>query len=787
VIGAARKIGMHIWLASWLVGLAAPLDAAAAPPPPRSPAAKQPAALQVQPGAKKPAGKQAPPEKIPVVEQGPPTAETESARAARLAADVTISRDAYGVPHVDGRTDEAALFGFAYAQAEDYFWQVEDNYILCQGRYAEVHGARGLNSDLLNRAFEIVPQSKTAFAGLAPQLRTLCEAFVAGLNFYLATHPETKPRLIERFEPWQVLAYGRHMILELSFRRTGLSNTYLPRAHDLIWAASGSNGWAIAPAKTANGHAMLLANPHLPWFGFSQMFEAHVRSAESWNFTGAATYGSPILSLGHNEHLGWTLTTNEPDIADVWRLKFDDPAQPLNYRYGEGYRTAVEWHETIGVLTPGGIHQRGYTLRKSHYGPVVAKEDDHTFLAARIAGTDNTLMLRQSLNMMRAGTLAEFRAALEMQQLTLMNILYADQAGNIYYLYNGLVPRRDPALDWAQPLDGADPRAQWQGIHPIAELPQLLNPASGYLQNCNSSPFTTCDEGNPDRASFPRYLADDADDDKRRAKRSREILSEMQAVTFADVEQGAFDTTVYWAKHELPKYAEEFARLQAADPKLAAEVEPYVSHLMKWDCRITASSTAATLCDAWYTELYGRDYPGETMRRRYEGDPERQFRALAKAAGQLKSVHGTWRVRWADLFRMQRHTETADLIELPFSDREPSLSCLAGPGPMGIVFTQYYAPSLRIPFFKNLKNRYALIGPTYLAVYEFGPKVRGASAAYFGASGDPASPHFQDQAELISACKLKPELFDWQEIAAAAREKYHPGERRAAAEKAQGG
>ncbi len=538
-------IRVNVLLAFW-AGLAATLIAAAPPlataDPPLAVVASPPLAPPVEPDADR--------------------REAERAEWERLAAQVTIYRDAYGVPHVDGRTDEAALFGFAYAQAEDYFWQIEDNYILALGRYAEAHGSRGLNSDLLNRAFEIVPRAQAALTLLDPESKSLCTAFAGGLNYYLATHPETKPRLITHFEPWHVLAYGRHITLELCFRRTGLSNTYLPRAHDRIWAASGSNGWAIAPGKTKSGHALLLANPHLPWFGFSQLLEAHVRSGGGWNFTGATTYGSPVLILGHNEHLGWTLTTNEPDIADLWRVTFDDPEHPLNYRYGDGYRTAVEWHETIGVQGPAGVHQRTYTLRKTHYGPIVAQDDDKQFLAARIAGMENTQMMRQSLKMMRSRSFDEFRQALDMQQFSLMNIVYADRGGNIFYLYNGLVPRRDDSFDRTGPLDGADPRTEWNGLHTVAELPQLFNPADGYVQNCNSSPFTTCSQDNPDRAQFPRYLAEDADDDKRRAQRSRQMLDSMHDVTLDGLREAAFDTTVYWAKEELPKYAALLEKLK---------------------------------------------------------------------------------------------------------------------------------------------------------------------------------------------------------------------------------
>jgi penicillin amidase len=700
----------------------------------------------------------------------------EEADARRLASGVTIYRDGYGVPHIHGPTDRHVMFGYAYAQAEDFFWQVEDTYILSLGRYSEVHGHLGLNSDLLNRAFEVVPKSRAAYRQLEPEYQALCSAFTLGLNYYLATHPETKPRLITRFEPWHVLAYGRQVLLELCFRYTRLSHNYLPRSHKLIWTAAGSNGWAIAPQRTASGHAMLFVNPHLPWFGFSQMYEAHLKSDEGWSFSGATMYGNCVPTLGHNEFLGWTYTTNEPDIADVWRVTFDDPQHPLRYRYGEGYREATEWTETIKIKSGDKLKNRVVKLRKTHHGPIVASEDDEHQLAACIAGLDSVRMLRQQMELVRSRNLEQFKRGLAMQQFPIMNVIYADQAGNIMLLYNGLVPRRDPQFNWSLPVDGADPRTEWNGLHTVDELPQVLNPSDGYVQNCNSSPFTTCDRDNPNPADFPPYMVEDAGEDKRRAKRSRQILRGLESLTFEEMRKLAYDTTLYWPQEYLPEYARRFEALRASDPALAAKVEPYLSHLLEWDCSVTPESTQATLCEAWYEELYGMEYPAETLLPQYVDRPDRQFEALVAAAGKLEARHGDWRVPWASLFRAQRKPEMVDLVQLAFDDNKPSLPTLAAPGPLGVVFTQYYSPSINIPFVLSMNKRYGLVGTSYMAVYEFGPKVRSASVLNFGQSGDPKSPHFLDQARLLSERKLKPDLFDWPQVIAGARLVYHPGE-----------
>ncbi len=707
--------------------------------------------------------------------------ESPSVDAGKLAQQVTIHRDPYGVPHIFGRNDESTFFGFGYAQAEDFFWQVEDVYIMALGRYAEVHGPKGLNSDLLNRAFEIVPRSQRDFAALDATTQNLYAAFVEGINFYLETHPEVQPRLIHHFEPWHVLAYFRHVALELSFRFTGLSDDYLPRRNPHIWAATGSNGWVLSGKRTASGAPMLLANPHMPSFGFAQLAEAHLRSAggdngKAWNFIGAGFYGCPTLVLGHNQRLGWTLVTNQPDIADTWQVRFSDPATPLAYEYNNGYRTAESWKETIRVRKTRGMEERLLEFRKTHHGPIVAQGDDNTMLAAKISGIFEAVPLRQSLQMMRAGNLAEFRQALSMMQILYMNVLYGDCDGNILYVYTGRVPRRNPKFDWSKPVDGSDPATEWLGYHSLDELPQVLNPAAGFVQNCNSTPLITTDGDNPRLEDFPSYMIGDAQMRRRRALRSLEILRSMNDITFEQWQASAFDTEIYWAKQELPRYAEHFQTLQRENPKLAKRVQPYLEHLLAWNARITADSTAATLCNAWYEQLYGPGYPGETLRKRYLGKPTKQLEALARAAERLQAMHGDWRVAYGEVYRSQRKNRLADVVNARFDDDAPSLPSLGGHGPMGTILTQYYTPSIEIPWVISQRRRYGLIGTSYLGVYEFTPQgVRGASLVAYGTSGDPKSPHYFDQAKILAKQQLKAELFTKSQVLQGAARSYHPG------------
>jgi acyl-homoserine-lactone acylase len=687
-----------------------------------------------------------------------------------LAAKVTIHRDEWGVPHIEGPTDASCSFGFAYAQAEDYFWQIEDTYAASLGRYAELYGDAGADSDLLNLSFEIPRQAKADFPKIDPKLQAIAEGYAAGLNHYLAKHPETKPRLITHFEPWNVLAYERHVLLEFIFNKSHAPRGDVRKAIDGFQAAIGSNAWALAPSRTKNGKAMLFANPHQPWFGYGQFYEGHLKSDEGLNFSGATFFGGPIPTIGHNEDLGWSHTVNEPDVADVWLENFDDPQNKLNYKYGDGHRQASEWTETLKILTADGLKEKKYTLRKTHHGPIVGRAADGRYLAVRISRLAEGSRLRQALKMTKAHNFADWKAGMSELNLQMFNTCYADRDGNIFYVFNGAIPKRDPKFDWTKPVDGSDPRTEWQGLHSFAELPQILNPVSGFVQNCNSTPFTTTDEGNPSIGDFPAYMCEDRFDDKRRAKVSRMLLRNMRDVTFDDWKKAAFDTTLYWPLVNLPRLAVEHKALHDSDSALAEQARPMMDHLLDWNCKSSLDSTQTTLCALWYQEMYGAGYPVETLKPEFVEKPALKFQALVTAAGKLKGAYGDWKVRWGDISRIQRHANYPDAKVVPFSDALPSLPCAGAPGPLGVVFNTYYAP----PDAKH-KKQYGVVGHSFVGVYEFGDKVEAATLLQFGESANPDSPHFMDQAALYSKQQFKPAWFDWKDVLAHAQRSYHPG------------
>jgi len=689
-------------------------------------------------------------------------------RARQMARTIKIYRDTYGVPHVYSATDAGCVFGFVYAQAEDNFWQIEDNYIRALGRAAEVYGDNPLpvfrdnavSSDLLNRALEISAYSMTEYKNASPRMKEICDAVALGLNYFLARNPQVKPRLLAHFEPWHVLALSRYLVYRIFiYSTTGLDVDEVRKAtgEGKAQPPLGSNAWAVGPTRSADGKAMLMINPHVLFFGPTMFYEGHLHSDEGWDLSGASLFGFPFPLLGHNENLGWSHTVNYPDIADVYVEEFDEQGKPLNYRYGDAHRAASEWTESIKVKTPGGMETKDFRVRKTHHGPVVAWRDGKA-LSLRLAKLAEGGQLEEWYLMGKARSLAEFKAAMSRIAIPMFNTLYADRDGNIFYLYNAAVPRRSAKFDWNKPVSGSTPETEWQGYHPFNELPQLTNPKTGFLQNCNSTPFLVTTEGNPVKADYPAYMVREGDNP--RANRSRQILSANEKFTFDEWAASAFDTKVGLAAFWVPQIIKDWEKLQPEDPARAAKIAQVIADLKAWNYVSAVDSHAMTIFMNWLLKTM----PATPEERK---DPWFKIKTLEKVIAEMQQEFGKWQVGWGEINRLQRvDSATGE----QFSDRAPSVPIPGGPDWAGMIFAY---GSIRGP---QQKLSYGILGDSYVSVVKFTQQPEARSVLVFGQSGDPKSPHYFDQASLYAKKQFKPAWFTLSDIKANTERVYYPGE-----------
>jgi acyl-homoserine-lactone acylase len=707
------------------------------------------------------------------------------ARAERIARSVTIYRDSYGVPHVYGPTDASCVFGYAYAQAEDNFWQVEDSYIRALGRASEVYGERTLNDDLLNHALEIPRLARAEYDHSSGRGRELAQALADGFNYFLARNPQVKPRLITRFEPWHVFAFNRFALFQLFiYGKSGLKVDEIRTAvrevdaegnagssaisslklsdiesvADGLEPVVGSNMWAITPAKSESGHAMLFINPHQPFFGAGQWYEGHVHSGEGWNLSGASFFGSGFPTLGHNEYLGWSHTVNDPDITDLFIEKFDDAKNPAAYRYGSEYRNATDWTDAIKIKSAKGFDTKTFRFRKTHHGPIVSVREGKP-LAIKLARLEEGGMIDEWYAMGKSRSMAEFKAAMSRGAIPMFNAMYADRQGNIFYIYNGAVPRRSTKFDWSKPVDGSNPETEWQGYHSLDELPQMTNPKTGFMQNCNQTPFTTTAEGNPAKDKFPAYMTRESDN--ARARISRRILSNEEKFNYDEWTRAAWDTTIIESETQIPLIAADWEKLKQTDPARAEKLSEAIADLKSWDHVSTIESKPMTLF-ALAFERFNK------LRATNGKDPWLKIRALEEVMSELERDFGTWRVAWGEVNRLQRIQSGGELEA--FSDERASLPIAGAPGWLGVVNNFYTRPE------KGQKRRYGVVGTSFVSVVEFGPQVRARSLLVFGQSADPKSPHNFDQAQLYSKREFKPAWFTLPEIKSNSKQVYHPGQ-----------
>ena len=688
---------------------------------------------------------------------------------------MTITRDDWGIAHVHGRTDADAVFGMVYAQAEDDFNRIEINYLTNLGRMSEAEGDKFISQDLRSRLYVDPADLKARYAKSPASLRALMDAWADGLNYFLATHPKVKPEALTHFEPWMALAFSEGSIggdierIDLGkladfYGQTRVAS--LEAAQAQRWAdPTGSNGIAIAPANTVDHHALLLINPHTSYYFRS---EAQVASDAGLNAYGAATWGQFFLYQGFNPRVGWMHTSTTSNAVDQFLETIVHKDGELYYRYGAALRPVRSSCVTILYRTsPDSFAAKSFTIYKTHHGPIVAKAGDKWVAESMMFNP--VAALEQGFGLTKAKSYAAYMKVMEFKANTSNNTVYADADGNIAYLHPQFIPRRNDRFDYEQPVNGANPDTDWKGVHALNEAPHLLNPKIGWIQNTNNGPYSAAGPDSPKAADYPRYM--DEEGQNMRGLHAIAVLTDKHDFTLDRLEAAAFDPNMPGFKILIPTLLKAYDATPDADP-VKAGLADQIAVLRGWDERWGVDSVPTSLAVYWGEALWqaaGLQLGARTAD--YDdllahATDAQKLAALQAASAKLTADFGTWRTPWGEINRFQRRT---DDLRQQYSDTAPSL-------PVGFTWSQWGSlASIAGRKTPELKRRYGDNGNSFVAVVEFGPKVRAVAVTAGGESGDPASKHFDDEAVRFTTGNLREVYFYPDQLKGHTERTYHPG------------
>jgi acyl-homoserine-lactone acylase len=701
----------------------------------------------------------------------------EVLRLQAVAKRVTILRDKWGIPHIAGKSDADAVFGMVYAQAEDDFKRVELNFINAMGRLAEVEGETALYQDLRMKLFITPEQLKTQYKASPQWLKKLMVAWADGLNFYLHTHPQVKPRLLTRFEPWMALSFSEGSIggdiesvkLEplAAFYGKRPAPTLAARGSDLDSEPRGSNGFAIAPALSKSGHALLMINPHTSFY-FRP--EIHVSSQEGLNAYGAVTWGQFFVYQGFNDRIGWMHTSGGGDVIDEYLETVVEKDGKYFYRYGKDLRAfRTEQVRLPYKAADGSMAEKTVTAYFTHRGPVVREQDGKWVSVAMM--NEPLKALTQSFIRTKARNYAAFYKSMELRTNSSNNTVYADADGNIAYFHGNFIPVRDTRFDFTKPVDGADPATDWKGLHPVGETIHLFNPKNGWIQNTNNWPYSAAGAYSPRPEDYPAYMS--VNPENARGIHAVRVLQGKKDFTIDSLIAAAYDSQLTAFEPLLPLLVRAYDESPASDLAKAAVIEQ-VTLLRDWDMRYSLTSVPTSVAIYWLQDQVKQYGPAA----KEKGMPvldylatqltsKQRLEALVRASNKLAADFGTWKTPWGEINRFQRLT--GDVVQ-PFDDSKPSIPVPYASGNWGALA----AYGMTSP--QRTKRIYGERGNSFVAAVEFGPRVKAKSILAGGQSGDPASPHFNDQAEMYARGEFKDVLFYKDDIEKNLERKYRPGE-----------
>lgn len=693
---------------------------------------------------------------------------------------ITIYRDSYGVPHIYGKTDADVVFGLLYAQCEDDFARVEMNYIEKLGRLAEIKGEEKLYDDLLIRMVIDQQQAKQDYTKAPAWLKKLCNAFADGINYYLYKHPQAKPALLTRFEPWYPLLWtdGSIGAINTADITTGELKRFYSGESPLAVAdnfekeevLTGSNGFAFSPKITESGNAILYINPHVTFY-FRP--EVHMVSEEGLNAYGAVTWGQFFIYQGFNEHCGWMHTSSAVDAADTYIEKISKKGNDYFYEYDGKQHPVTKKKITLQYKQVNNTATKTITAFYTPHGPIMARRNNQ-WLSLK---ADNRLMngLVQCWQRTKAKNFAAFKKTLDLKGNISNNTVYADAEGNIAYWHGNRIPVRDTAYNWSKPVDGSTRATEWKGYHPINETVHSINPVNGWLQNCNSTPYTVTGTNSPAKEKYPSYMAPDGENF--RGINAVRTLGETRQYNLDKVIAAGYDTRLAAFDVLVPALVNAMMHTGATDPLY--KLRDAVALLGKWDHRSSDTSIATTLAIEWAEKLLPAIYqtklpagmPDDQVSRMTTfaktASPSQLLEPLGSTIASLEKKYGGWQIPWGQVNRFQR---ISPAIDNQFNDSLPSF-------PVGFASAIWgQLPSYSSRTFAGSRNRYGFNGNSFICAVEFGKRIKARSLLAGGNSGDPASPHFFDQGEMYSKGRFKDVLFYKEDVLKGAERSYRPGE-----------
>ncbi|GAB3986476.1 penicillin acylase family protein [Spirosoma daeguense] len=709
---------------------------------------------------------------------GQPFTKAELARWQQQAKQITITRDTWGVPHISGKTDADVVFGVLYTQCEDDFARVETNYIDAIGRMAEVEGEALLYHDLRARLFLDSTQAIAIYKKSPVWMKKLLNAFADGTNYYLHTHPDVKPRLLTRFQPWMPLMFSEGSIggnisvvsterLKAFYEHnkfTSSINDFDKYEREPV----GSNGFAIAPAKSASKNALLLINPHTSFYFRS---EVHLTSQEGLNAYGAVTWGQFFIYQGFNEYCGWMHTSSGADSMDEYLETVEKKGNALFYRYGQTQKPVRTQKVRLPYKSGKGIQYKEFTMYWTEHGPIVG-EKDGKWIAVDMMNTPLNA-LEQSYLRTKAKGYASYKDVMKLNGNASNNTVFADRDGTIAYWHGNFMPKRDPKFDWSQPVDGSNPETSWKGLHSVDEIVQVHNPETGWIQNCNSTPYTVSGTSSPEKNKYPVYMAPDAEN--YRGINAVRVLSQKTNFTLDTLIAAANDPHLAGFDDLIPALVKAYQSISASDT--SRNVAEAIQLLKTWDRNYGVTSVGTTLGIYWGEKIQrlARTRVPANQRLDFESftkfviektTADEKVDLLAETLNDLTRDFGTWKTPWGDINRYQRLTGNVQEV---YDDKKPSIPVGFTPSTWGSL-AAYGARTA-----PNTKKRYGYVGNSFVAVVEFGKKVKARSVVTGGQSSRPGEVHFSDQAALYCEGKFKDVWFYPEDIKQHVEKTYRPG------------